>query len=394
MATGLYTANNLKKTMTGPLPTTPSLPQPTAIQPAAAQPTAAPQQPAKLIGSAPNLSNVTQPNLAVSQIYGAKPITNQAQPLQSVTPANTVATPGGAASSAPNYGKQVADDIAAGKSMMGDLFADGSLGRMTDSRAAEMQALLDRQKAGLDGMTPEEMQAAREQGISGINQQLSTNMRQFGDMAAANGVRGGSAMGLQMQALGQAQNASGELSRKLILDNMGQKNIAMDRYGNTLTGQQKTELGIQDKNLGLTAQEKLGQATMPLEYAGMIDSYRSSGIANGFQREGIDLAKAQIDALKAQGATTAANKVTEDAKVADSTATDLLKTMPIYDSKGTKLDDTRAKKDPLVMFLASKGISSRDSIPASMFETPEYKAALKASQAAGNALYSVSGQNS
>ncbi|MES2945169.1 MAG: hypothetical protein V4772_20070, partial [Pseudomonadota bacterium] len=160
--------------------------------------------------------------------------------------------------------------------------AEGSMGRLTDERKAEMNELLAKQKAGMDGMTPAEMLAAREQGTSDINKQLATNMQQFGDMAAGNGIRGGSAAGLQMQALGQAQEESGTLARKLIMDNVAQKNIAMDRYGQTLGQQQGVGLGIQDSNNQSANAEKLARELAAGNYTSTLDSYRSGDIADGF----------------------------------------------------------------------------------------------------------------
>lgn len=179
--------------------------------------------------------------------------------------------------------------------------AEGSMGRLNDERKAEIDELLAKQKAGMDGMTPQEMQAAREQGVSGINGQLSTNLSMLGDIAAGNGVRGGSAVGLQMGALNQAQTASGALSRQLILDNIAQKNIAMDRYGNTLQTQQGVGLGIQDSNNQSANAEKLARELAAGNYSSTIDSYRSGDKADGFTQQGLDIMKDQVDFLKNQG---------------------------------------------------------------------------------------------
>ncbi len=220
--------------------------------------------------------------------------------------------------------KQVADDRAAGLAMADKegIGKEGSLGRMTDSRAADMQALLDRLKAGsIEGMSPAEMQAAREQGISGINQQLATNMHAFGNIAAAHGIRGGSAAGLQMRALGDAQSASGDLQRKLILDNLGQKNLMTDRYGNTLRGQQGVELGIQDFNLGKLGQEKAAREAAIGGFSSSIDSARSGNTANQFNQQQIDLAKEFIKTSAANSAAKPGTATPEDKAVAKSVDT-------------------------------------------------------------------------
>ncbi len=200
-----------------------------------------------------------------------------------------------------------------------------------DGRVGEVNDLLSMQKARLNGMTPEEKLAAREEGMAGINQQLATNMKQFGDVAAGNGIRGGSAAGLQMQALGQAQQASGALSRQMILDNVAQKNIAMDRYGSTLSQQQGVGLGIQNANVaqkniamdrygstlqnqqgvGLGIQEKnnqsmnaesLARQLASKDYASQIDSEEASRKADALSNRGLDLTEQQLETLKAAGA--------------------------------------------------------------------------------------------
>jgi hypothetical protein len=240
-------------------------------------------------------------------------------------------TPAEEAASIRDAGIKRADEEGIGKA--------GSMGRITDARAGDVQQMLDTQKAGiadprqaemnallalqqagLGGMTPAEIQAAREQGMAGINQQLATNMKQFGDVAAGNGVRGGSAMGLQMQALGQAQDASGQLSRQLILDNLAQKNINMDRYGNTLSKQQATELGqknidadrygntlqhqqgvelgIQDKNLGLSAAEMAAREAAITGFGSQIDSISSGRKSDAINKEMVDIVRGTVNETK------------------------------------------------------------------------------------------------
>lgn len=178
---------------------------------------------------------------------------------------------------------------------------EGSMGRLKDEYKSQLDELLAKQKAGLDGMTPAEMQAAREQGTAGINSQLSSNMSMLGDVAAGNGVRGGSAVGLQLGALQDAQQQSGALSRQLILDNLNQKNIAMDRYGNTLGQQQGVALGVQDANNQSANAEQLARQLAAGNYTSQLDSYRAGDTANNFTQQSLDIAKQQVDAFKQTG---------------------------------------------------------------------------------------------
>ena len=194
-------------------------------------------------------------------------------------------------------GERLEEDIGKGYEMADKygIGKEGSMGRLNDERKAEIDELLAKQKAGMDGMTPQEMQAAREQGVSGINGQLSTNMSMLGDIAAGNGVRGGSAVGLQMGAMQQAQQQSGSLARQLILDNIAQKNIAMDRYGNTLQTQQGVGLGIQDSNNQSANAEKLARELAAGNYSSQYDSYRAGDKADDFTQQGLDISKSAVD---------------------------------------------------------------------------------------------------
>lgn len=181
----------------------------------------------------------------------------------------------------------------------------GSMGEIKDERKAEIDDLLAKQKAGLDGMTPEEMLAAKEQGNATINGQLATNMQQFADVAAGNGIRGGSAAGLQMQAMAGAQAESGQLARKMILDNVAQKNIAMDRYGKTLGEQQGVGIGIQDKNNQTRNAETLARELAAAGYTSLLDSYKSGDKADALSNRGIGILEDQVKNLGPKDATTA-----------------------------------------------------------------------------------------
>lgn len=269
--------------------------------------------------------------------------------------------------------KQYWNDIGKGQDWANQNFAEGSMGRLSDPRLAEMNALLAQQKdaagkdayatgafgtaidprardaqqylsklkTGMQGMTPQEMQAAREQGEAEINRQLATNMQRLGNVAAAHGVRGGAGAGLQQRALSEAQMQSGDLARKMILDNqaqrnlgtqmygqalnqqqatelgiqgqnmtarqaelvgnVGQRNVASDRYGQTLTGQQARELGIAQENLGAQRQEQFGRTSTPFQIASGLDAARSGSRADELSRQQLDTAKEYVKQFGATG---------------------------------------------------------------------------------------------
>lgn len=170
-------------------------------------------------------------------------------------------------------------------------FYDGALGRMDDPRQAEMNALLAKLAARQDGMTPDELRAASEQGTAAIDAQLAQNQRKLASIAGANGLRGGAAGGLQMSALNEATGQRAQLARQLVLDNLAQKSQNLEQYGKVLTGQQGTELGIQDRNLGLKGQEAFGRASTPLQISGVLDSSRQGILANDLAKTNVDIAK-------------------------------------------------------------------------------------------------------
>jgi hypothetical protein len=300
--------------------------------------------------------------------------------------------PGGPANATPGKTpeQQVRDDTALGYGMADEygIGKEGSMGRLNDERKGEMDALLAKQLAGLDGMTPQEMQAAREQGNAGINQQLATNMAQFGDIAAGAGIRGGSAAGLQMQALSEAQSASGSLQRQLILDNMAQKNIAMDRYGNTLQNQQGVGLGIQSSNNQSMNAEQLARHLAAGNFGSQVDSVRSGNAANDLSNRSIDVAQSMVDKVGSTGKSggTQPSGGRSDQTV-ESSAQNFQETYGVEggpqtmvrvgpDGKQTPLSAQEAGQLPTNKFANSKGYDSWQSMPYDMQMSPEGLAAL------------------
>ena len=271
--------------------------------------------------------------------------------------------------------------------------AEGSMGRLTDERKGEVDNLLAKQLAGLDGMTPEEMRAAREQGVTGINSQLSTNLGMLGDIAAGNGVRGGSAAGLQMGALNQAQMASGQLSRQLILDNLAQKNIAMDRYGNTLQTQQGVGLGIQDSNNQSKNAETLARELAAGNYTSTLDSYRSSDKADDFTQQGLDISMKAVDTFGKTGGYGGSGKDTRGGQDEETSKTNFTETygtaanLPMVKAgpNGEKvtLSLEEAMNLPSNVFARKHGYDSAASVPADLWETPEGRKALNDQSAMG-----------
>lgn len=229
------------------------------------------------------------------------------------------------------------ENLKQGQAKADEMFKEGSLGRMEDSRQAEMNEQLAKLKAGQDGMTPEEMTAAREQGRVEIDRQLAQNQRGLGASAAANGVRGASAAGLQARAGQQAQAASGDLARKLVTDNLAQRNFGTQLYGNTLQAQQGTELGIQKENLGAQRSEAFGRASLPFQIAGGLDAAGAGARADWFGQQQVDLGQGYLDNLKNSGNAPLPTVATTPAGEAPANGTG----MPTTNPDGTPLEQEK-----------------------------------------------------
>lgn len=369
------------------------------INPLVKQQASGPVQIGKPMGTAQPTMQPMQhnPALAYSQasggLQGRGPGTSGAGPavqtLQGPTSADIKEQP------QQTPGQRLEEDIAKGYEMADKygIGKEGSMGRLTDERKAEIDALLAKQQAGLDGMTPEEMRAAKELGVGNINSQLSTNMSMLGDLAAGNGVRGGSAVGLQMGALSEAQAASGQLSRQLILDNLAQKNIAMDRYGNTLQTQQGVGLGIQDANNQSSNAEKLARELAAGNYSSQYDSYRAGDKADDFTQQGIDISRSAVDSLKTQGEAGKEGKDTrggqssktaeENFKATYGTAENQAMVKPGPNGDKVTLTVEEAANLPLNKYARSQGYDSFAQLPSDLQNTPEARKAMQEQNALG-----------
>lgn len=145
-----------------------------------------------------------------------------------------------------------------------ELFGQGSLGtRSRDEIAADLQDVVARRKAALNGLTPEERQAIEQQGLQNIQQQNQTALRQLRGIQGAQGIRGGLASAQQAQQLIAGQNAAGNLQRDIELQNINLRRQGLTDFENTIGaeqeraqrekfGQLSTELGLLGADLGRT----------------------------------------------------------------------------------------------------------------------------------------------
>lgn len=274
------------------------------------------------------------------------------QPNKPPPPPKAIATPklaDNSAAASDRYWSRIKE----GENWANQHFAEGSMGRMTDPRAAqtnellglqraaidapgitdprqkEMNELLARQKAGMDGLDAKENLAMKEQGTAEINRQMAQSMEKYAGMAGAQGVRGGAAASLQGRALMEAGQQNADFQRKMILDevaikqqamdrygstlgaqqntelgiqqfNTNNRNQAMDRYGNTLGQQQNTELGIQQYNNGQANAELYGRTTVPFQIAAGIDATQAGLDATSLNQAQLGLGTQQVNDARTQ----------------------------------------------------------------------------------------------
>lgn len=182
-----------------------------------------------------------------------------------------------------------------------EMFADGSLGRLSDPNDAARQALLKRLEGQLDGMNAQENLAAKEQAMADINARQAQSLERNASIAGGAGVRGGAAAALQARALRDANAQTADFQRKLILDNIALKGQAADRYGGALDKSSNMALGLQDKNLGLKAQELFGRASYPIQLMSGGDSRFATDVSQYLGEKGIALGEKGIEAFKGTG---------------------------------------------------------------------------------------------
>lgn len=190
-------------------------------------------------------------------------------------------------------------DLQAGQDKANEIFKEGSLGRIEDQYKADQDALLKTMQSRIDGMTPEEKLAAQTQARVGINQQLNQNIGRAASLAAAQGIRGGAAVGLQQRAMNEALGQQGAFQRQLVLDNIAQRNQATGMYAGQLNNQQGVGLNVQESNLGRQAQELYGRTAFPYQHAGFLDSAGASGKADYWAGQQQALAQQALNDAKA-----------------------------------------------------------------------------------------------
>lgn len=171
------------------------------------------------------------------------------------------------------------NDLAAGEEVGNKLFADGSMGRITNPREKEINDLIATQKSNLGGITPQEQEAARTNALLGINNQANQQLRSNTNAAAGHGLRGGVVQGANAQVLGQAQGAYSGALRDLMGKVQQSQVDAGNALGGTLGYARDVDNAVQGTNLAAGRSELMGRLSTPFDYASLADTYRSGDTA-------------------------------------------------------------------------------------------------------------------
>lgn len=206
-----------------------------------------------------------------------------------------------------SYGNAFFDSLGAGEAMGNDLFAPGSLGRLTDPKAAETAALLERLKGNLGGMDEATQNAARENALLQINSDANNQLGQITNAAAGRGLRGGVVAGAQQPVLGAAASAYSGALRDLAGRVSQSQQDASTMYNGALNNAADIDTGIQTSNNTAADSEFQGRLTTPFDYANAMTTYKAGDAADKlaqnaasidlFGNRATPLSGARIDAL-------------------------------------------------------------------------------------------------
>lgn len=185
-----------------------------------------------------------------------------------------------------------------------------------------LQEALAQRKAGLEGLTAPELQAAREQGLTGIDRQLQTALRGARASSLGSNVEGAvNAIPIQNIAREAIQGRQG-LERDLLLANVAERNKRLGEYenlANTISQNQanRSTLAANLRNQSLNTLSNITQGArqdvlnrelfnlnqLAKEKAGQLGLlFGTLGLAsqNEAQKNAFDLAKQQLEIARSQ----------------------------------------------------------------------------------------------
>jgi hypothetical protein len=164
-----------------------------------------------------------------------------------------------------------ARDMSEGRARGEELFPDGSTANMRD--------IIERRRAFLQGFTPDEMNASRDQMNATNRTEALTAERQLRGTQARNGVRGPAAAAQVAGVHKDLARKTADNEQKLFLENAAEKRGQLDKYGAEIMkqryGQLATELGY--GGLGVSDRSAATQRVAGEDYARAANDAANSG---------------------------------------------------------------------------------------------------------------------
>lgn len=189
-------------------------------------------------------------------------------------------------------------DLAAGRARGQEMFSEGSLGRVRSERSQDINDVMARRRANLEGFTAEEQNAMRDTNLKAIQQAAQGQMRSLRRDQARSGVRGATASAQMAAAQKANQGVIADQERELFLKQMDARRQALGQFEQSATGAEAQDLARQQFNIAQQNKEKQAQLATEFGYAqlGQADRASQAQLAAGTKA-----AEAQRDAAKKAG---------------------------------------------------------------------------------------------
>lgn len=182
-------------------------------------------------------------------------------------------------------------DLMAGRKRGQEVFGNQALGRVDASRSSDVADILSRRKAQLEGYTPEEQQAMREQNMASTIANQKAGSRDLARQQARSGVRGALASNQQAQYQMGTQGQLADQERQLFLNNIAAKRDALGGYEQSVGQNEASELAKQQFNLGQGEKELQGKLTTEMGYGGLGAQERSAAMQSVLGSRAQDISK-------------------------------------------------------------------------------------------------------
>jgi len=185
-------------------------------------------------------------------------------------------------------------DMELGRARGEEFFKEGSLGRLSENRSADISNIVNmRKNIAEKGFGAEAFQKSREAAFSGMDRAQQLQARKLKGMQGSAGLQGGLAGSQQMDLMRQQQNERQNVERQLFLDNIAQRQSQIGASEQSIRSAENQELANKQYNIQQRKDEIMGLLTAQFGEAGM-------GIQERGQLSQNDLAKDYANAIKNQ----------------------------------------------------------------------------------------------